>query len=247
GFYLFRISYAYMIFFITIMIGQLYTVLGMFSDGLLVLRLEETAVGAAAGILVGLLVTPLSTRDTVRTARDELLGAVAELLYGAARWAEDAPPRPDLDGLARALDDRSRRLDLVGKPLTRPLLGGGGSRRMQHRLALYGAVAAHGRALAVALRRHPVQDPELLAATCRALAQAAGQLAESRMGRRVPEAKDPLALGSRTLFQESVAKLAQDPALHALLHLQDTLAELAEQPHPDEPVPPRELPSTMPA
>jgi hypothetical protein len=67
------------------------------------------------------------------------------------------------------------------------------------------------------------------------------------MGRKVPGAKDPLALGSRTLFQEPVATLAQDPALHALLHLQDTLAELADQPHPEEPVPPRELPSTMPA
>jgi hypothetical protein len=39
GFYLMRISYAYMIFFITIMIGQLYTVLGEYSNELLVLRL----------------------------------------------------------------------------------------------------------------------------------------------------------------------------------------------------------------
>ena len=42
GFYLIRISYAYMIFFITIMVGQLYSVMNMFSPGLLLLRLEET-------------------------------------------------------------------------------------------------------------------------------------------------------------------------------------------------------------
>ena len=57
GFYLIRISYAYMIFFITIMVGQLYAVLGEFSTGLLVLRLEETAIGAAVGFLVCLLYT----------------------------------------------------------------------------------------------------------------------------------------------------------------------------------------------
>ncbi|WDL97154.1 FUSC family protein [Alicyclobacillus sp. ALC3] len=73
GFYLFRISYAFMIFFITIMIGQLYSVLHIFSPGLLVLRLEETAIGAGAGFVVALVVVPLSTRDTIRAARNNLL------------------------------------------------------------------------------------------------------------------------------------------------------------------------------
>ena len=41
GFYLLRVSYAFMIFFITIMVAQLYSVLNEFSDGLLVLRLED--------------------------------------------------------------------------------------------------------------------------------------------------------------------------------------------------------------
>ncbi len=246
GFYLFRISYAYMIFFITIMIGQLYTVLGTFTDQLLVLRLEETAVGAAAGIVVGVLVAPLSTRDTVRTARDELLTTLSELLFGAARWVENAEPRPDLDALARALDDRSRRLALVARPLTRPLLAGGGSRRMRHRLHLYAAVAAHGRALSVALRRHSPEHPTQVAQVCRALAQAGNDLADVRVGSRAPRARHPLTLGSETLFCEQVDALANDPALHALLHLQDTLAVLADHARPDVPEPARQMPSSMP-
>lgn len=97
GFYLIRLSYAFMIFFITIMVGQLYAVLGMFSTGLLVLRLEETAIGGAIGFLVALLVVPTSTRDTVRTARAGMLTALADLLDGLAGRID--PTRvPDSDG-----------------------------------------------------------------------------------------------------------------------------------------------------
>jgi len=80
GFCLLRVSYAYMIFFITIMVAQLYSVLNEVSDHLLVLRLEETGIGAAAGIAVALLVAPLSTRDTVAAAQSTLLTTLAELL-----------------------------------------------------------------------------------------------------------------------------------------------------------------------
>jgi len=73
GFYLQRLSYGAMIFFITIMIGQLYSLLNEFSSGLLVLRLQETAIGAAIGIAVSLLLLPTGTRATARTARAALL------------------------------------------------------------------------------------------------------------------------------------------------------------------------------
>lgn len=86
GFYLIRVSYAYMIFFITIMVGQMYSVLHEFSDGLLVLRLEETAIGAAAGILVSLVVVPLSATDAVRAARDAMFADLRDLLRGAAHY-----------------------------------------------------------------------------------------------------------------------------------------------------------------
>ena len=237
GFYLIRLSYAFMIFFITIMIGQLYTVLNMFSDALLVLRLEETAIGAAAGFLVALVVTPLGTRQTVRAARNALLDALAELLDEVGtRLAGDRPepaatgsgegggqgdqgegdedtqespaaPR-DVDALARGLDDRARQLALVAKPLTRPLVWGNSPPRTRHRLALYGAAVRHARALAVALRQHPQPRPGL-AVACRALAAAAREMTEIAPGQQQPLAAAPLTEADTALFGDEGGPSAQ--------------------------------------
>jgi hypothetical protein len=53
------VSYSMMSFFVTTMIGLLYTLLGTFSRDVLVLRIEETAVGAACGLLAATLVLPI--------------------------------------------------------------------------------------------------------------------------------------------------------------------------------------------
>lgn len=80
GFYLQRVSYALMIFFITLMIGELYGLLGTFTPALMVLRLEETAVGGAIGCAVSLLVLPNRTRAAATAARRGLLTALRTLL-----------------------------------------------------------------------------------------------------------------------------------------------------------------------
>lgn len=56
--YLFRLSYALMIFFITLMLGELYALLGTFTVDLMVLRLEETVAGGLVGCAVSVLVLP---------------------------------------------------------------------------------------------------------------------------------------------------------------------------------------------
>jgi uncharacterized membrane protein YccC len=60
GFYLQRINYAFMVTGITVMVAQLYVQLDEFSNSLL-LRLEETALGAAVAIAVVMLVFPTSS------------------------------------------------------------------------------------------------------------------------------------------------------------------------------------------
>ena len=246
GFYLFRISYAYMIFFITIMLGQLYSVLHEFSEGLLVLRLEETAVGAVIGFVVALVLMPLSTRDTVRAARDNVLAALADLLnaatevLGAGRPAEP----PDFDALSRALDDRMRQLVLVAKPLTRPLLVGNSPRRTRHRLMLYAALATHARELAVGLRP-PISVPAEAAAgtavACRALATTVTRLADADVGRPQPSAAGPLDLTDAALFAHTPlapGTRSTDPVLRPLIHLHHLLHELALSPRPSGEQPP---------
>ncbi|WP_345655885.1 FUSC family protein, partial [Streptomyces tremellae] len=179
GFYLVRISYALMIFFVTIMVSQLYSILNEFSPGLLVLRLEETAAGAAIGILVGLLVLPTSTRDTVHSARTTFFSAVSALLDGVAGRLDGSAPAADLDAMARAIDHQVRGLALVAGPLTRPLIWGNDPRLTRHRLTLYAAVSRRCRALALAPRR--TADPRAaagFAGAARSLAAAAAHLAD---------------------------------------------------------------------
>jgi len=225
GFYLLRINYAYMIFFVTIMLGQLYTVLGTFSDSLLALRLEETVVGALAGVVVALVVAPLSTRDTVRSARDELLTSLGDVLDGVACYAEGT--RVDLDALSRGLDESARRLLLVAKPLTRPMVVGNSSPRTRHRLGLYVAGVAQARALIVGLQRRAVADPCTTADAARALAEAARRMTAVSPGQAAPDAEASLVRGDVALFREPSVTRLDDPALRQLHHLHGTLAELA--------------------
>jgi uncharacterized membrane protein YccC len=226
GFYLIRISYAYMIFFITIMLGQLYTVLGTFTDSVLVLRLEETAAGAGVGFLVALLVAPLSTRDTARYARDELLRALGDLLDAAAAFASG--DRVDLDAMSRTLDDRARQLLLVARPLTRPLMAGPRSRTTRHRLGVYVAAVTEARALTMALTRRPVSEPETAATVARALAESARRLTGTAPGRPSDEAEESLERGDEALFGGDSDVRASDPVMRHLQHLADSLAEIAE-------------------
>ncbi|MGM0350774.1 FUSC family protein [Streptomyces sp. Adlamb9] len=172
GFYLVNVSYACMIFFVTIMVSQLYSVLHEFSAGLLLLRLEETALGAAIGIAVAYFILPTSTRDTVESARRAYFRALADLLDRAAPTGADGT---GLDALARSLDHRLQQLTLVARPLTRPMTWGVNSRLVRHRLTLYAATTRQARALVGS--GFPV-PPELTDA-CTALSRAATALAEA--------------------------------------------------------------------
>lgn len=245
GFYLIRVGYAYMIFFITIMVAQLYTVFHEFTPGLLVLRLEETAIGAGVGFAVALLLMPLSTRDTVRNARREVLEALAKLLDAAADrveadHADDAVTaagceKPaNLYALSRTLDDRIRRLALVTEPLTRPLLGGGNFAVARHRLNQYVATATSARALIVALEdRRPGALDRRLGEAARALAAAAANLADARPSQAGSAVAGPLAkaeaalsgLDPETIYGNESEHLIQ--SLRRLLYLLKSLGTAA--------------------
>ncbi len=85
GFYLIRISYAFMAIAITVMVSQLYVQLDEFSSSLLLLRLEETAIGAAAAIAVATVVLPLRTRRVLRIAIRDNVAALSALVNDATK------------------------------------------------------------------------------------------------------------------------------------------------------------------
>jgi uncharacterized membrane protein YccC len=125
GLYLVRISYAFMVIGITVTVSQLYMQLGEFSNSLLVLRLEETALGAAVAIAVVMLVLPLRTRRVLRVALRDHVQAVEQLVDDArsellgGHDAQDILLRAD----ARAVDACYQAVVATARPLRRNLLG----------------------------------------------------------------------------------------------------------------------------
>ncbi|NEE60402.1 FUSC family protein, partial [Streptomyces sp. SID8455] len=60
-FYTAAVSYSWMMFFVTVMVGVLYGVLGVLDASLLWLRVAETAVGALGAVLAVLVILPVTT------------------------------------------------------------------------------------------------------------------------------------------------------------------------------------------
>jgi uncharacterized membrane protein YccC len=147
GFYVVNLSYAGMIFFVTIMVAQLYGVLHETVPSLLVLRLKETALGAAVGIAVGVFVLPTSTRDTLDAAERAFLDSVADVLRASASALDDET-EPDLPVRVRLMEERMRQLALVALPMTRPLISGTDPVAARDRLAGHASIARRARALA---------------------------------------------------------------------------------------------------
>lgn len=116
AFYVIQISYGLMTFFITLMLGMLYDVLGTFSPAVMVLRLEETAVGALAGGLAGMLVLPTSTIGSLRKDLARLLQVLQQFVEDAVELLV-AGASVDLVDAARKIDHELSTLRTTARPL----------------------------------------------------------------------------------------------------------------------------------
>ncbi|MFH9401285.1 FUSC family protein [Streptomyces sp. NPDC017638] len=170
-FYSAPLSYTLMSFFVTAMLGLLYTLLNTYSAAVLVLRIEETALGAACGVFAAAVVLPVHTDR--RT--NELLVAVLERLAEVTRGAVDqlsGGPGGDLVERARELDQALADLRAATQPLTHPITPLRSRRdSVRYVVALLETCAYHGRSLAATaelLPTHPsiAADPRLRGA-CR--------------------------------------------------------------------------------
>jgi uncharacterized membrane protein YgaE (UPF0421/DUF939 family) len=125
GLYLFRISYAFLAIAITVTVSQLYQQLGEFTDSLLVVRLEETALGAAVAIVVVMLVLPLHTRQVLRVAVREHIEAVGRLTdHATARLLSPADGSDStLRSDARAVDAAYQAVVATARPVGRTVWG----------------------------------------------------------------------------------------------------------------------------
>ncbi len=162
AFYYLQVSYALLIFFVTIALALGYGMMGMFAPDILLVRLEETVIGALAGTAMAFLVFPRRTTADAAEALDAYLSALGRLVENAARKAHGDPGAGDVIGLSRDLDRRYADLLVAARPL-------GGSWNavtrfglVRERLLLLTGCTHWGRMLARALSEMEMLDPRQL-------------------------------------------------------------------------------------
>lgn len=113
AFYALQTSYAVMTFFVSIGLCVIYGLIGTLTLDLLRLRIEETLIGASAGIAVAFVVFPTKTRESMQKALDNWYDRLTELLQAA----EAGSPKAQLVEVSRQLDLAYRNLTQTARPL----------------------------------------------------------------------------------------------------------------------------------
>lgn len=146
--YLVRISQAMMAFWITAVLALLYGVIGQFSVQTLVLRVEETVVGGALGMLAAYLVLPTRSRTAFAEALDDALTAVDVSLRTSVDAALGRPGAGDPLEKARAVDTAVATVRTRAVPLQHPVARRPLRRGVHHTVRVVGAVDHYTRQLA---------------------------------------------------------------------------------------------------
>ena len=157
AFYFMTVTYSLMTFWITTMLALLYGLLGQFSFGVLMLRIEETAIGAVIGVAVAILVLPTNTRTTIRNDTRAFLTALSALIEisTATMFGEAETVSPTEQ--ARRLDRALQQFRVSAKPLLAGVAGLGGRRSIRRGLRIFAACDRYGRSLARSAEQY--QDP----------------------------------------------------------------------------------------
>ena len=108
-------AYGVMVFWLTIILGLMFGMLGYFAPDLLLLRLRETAVGAICGLLVASLVLVRRERAATQDATIAFLQALGPLVDSSARVLLGSAPEPDLAARILACEQRSRELHAIAQ------------------------------------------------------------------------------------------------------------------------------------
>jgi uncharacterized membrane protein YccC len=151
AFYYLQVSYSVMIFFITLALALVYGLTGSFSPELLVLRLEETLIGAAAGTLVAFFVFPVRAETGITAALDRYFNALRDLVAAArSRSLGEAEPL-HLLARSRLLDRAFTDLATAVRPIGGPWAAVTRFGEVRARLLLLSGIAHWARVLARSL------------------------------------------------------------------------------------------------
>lgn len=218
-FYTAAVSYSWMVLAVTLMAGLLYGLLGVLDPGLLVLRLQETAVGALGASLAVILVLPVTTHATNDAWIQRALHCVrASTSASLKRLAGDpgADPAPHAAELELLLG----RVRMSLAPLVHPLNPYRGRKlRARRVLALLDACASEVRGLVSVAADPDASHDARLAAACWRVEAAVEALTSPATGREA---------GGVTPAAPGVTPAPDGPALTHVNGLERLLAELVE-------------------
>jgi uncharacterized membrane protein YccC len=205
GFYLFRINYAFLVLGATVMVSQLYVQLNQFSDRLLILRLEETALGSAVAIVVVMLVVPLHSRRVLRFAYQTYLEAMSDLIgHTTARLLYGQDLTTSLPGDVRNLDAAYQAIIATIAPLRGNILGNFDDSAVQASRLVAAARDYSRNLIADADAAEPI-DPDVRAG----IEYASGTLLDSIQGliRAIHGGRDEVYVRSAALFDKPQRQL----------------------------------------
>ncbi|HEY6631734.1 MAG TPA: FUSC family protein [Rhizobiaceae bacterium] len=220
AYYLTRISYAGMNVCINVAISLIYGLVGIFTPKLLVLRLEETAIGAAAAIFTALAVLPVRTARTGGQAMNRLLLSLGRLLEAILEGGDDKSQRKSVTAAAGAVDAAFADVANAYAPL-RGVWGvgaAGASASNSLRRAYLLTHAAH-------LLEHSFRQAEPAAAELQELRSIHGRLAA--LNKESVAADPPGSAAERRLAERQVElEIPSQPVRHAIQIMSEILTEL---------------------
>ncbi|MHA3021306.1 FUSC family protein [Mycobacterium sp. BMJ-28] len=117
AFYLVTIAYAWLTFFVTVVLAMLYGLLGNFSVEVLELRIAETAAGGAVGIASAYFVFTTGTRATFVEKTGDYFDRLTEVIDAGIDSVLAPGGDTDLVAQTRNLDNALQEVVKAGKPL----------------------------------------------------------------------------------------------------------------------------------
>ncbi len=161
AFYFMKVTYSLMTFWISTMLALMYGLLGEFTFGLLLLRIEETAIGAVIGIAAAMLVLPINTRTHIRHDAHTFFLTLADLVEESVDSLLDGEPATRLTETARQLGRDLSQFRITAKPLSAGIAGLAGRRTMRHGLRMLNACDRYARILVRSSETRVETAPEL--------------------------------------------------------------------------------------
>jgi uncharacterized membrane protein YccC len=147
AFYFMKVTYSLMTFWISTMLALMYGLLGEFTFRLLLLRIEETAIGAVIGIAAAMLVLPINTRTRIRNDARTFFLTLSDLVQDSIASLLGGETSASLTETARQLGRDLDQFRTTARPLSAGIAGMAGRRTMRHGLRMLTACDRYARIL----------------------------------------------------------------------------------------------------